>query len=320
MKRILKILFCILIGIILLPAVLYFIPFHGNTLSSDKETWNTFSYVWGASLGTGISAITLFILLLDRKSDSYEKKTNQFIEFLFRQNDMITKHFVSGGYTESPVDEVFMNYNKNIVDCYLNYTVFNYLTNQKLANCEKDIQEYICFGYQISRKTDKSIDANTFDNELSDNWKMQSIKNAVLKTFDIINDEGDKEKTLIDTSSISNNFDIIQRCNLPYNPKLINELLTIKKDSKITFPYSFYSFLNTSRYTIKHLINYPEGLTVYFSQLTLEQKIFIAYDISSYPDNTIFKKIINTKILREELLTDEVRDNGLLINYIYKLK
>ncbi|MBQ8678703.1 MAG: hypothetical protein IJ530_02965 [Treponema sp.] len=319
MKRILKIVFCILIGIILLPAVLYFIPFHGNTLSTDKETWNTFSYVWSASLGTGISAITLFILLLDRKSDSYEKKTNQFIDFLFRQNDTITKHYQSGGYTDSPVDTIFLNYNERINEIYVNNAIYEFLESHKLSNCDKEVQDYICFGYQIALKTDKTITPEYFDNKLSEHFKRMSIKNAPKKQFTIEDKYGDAQNHFAKPSPIKNNLDLLENCKIQYNPKTMNAIFLITKDktAEDNFPFAFYSFLNTYRYAVKHLIDYPEGLNVYFSQLTLEQKIFIAYDISSYADKKIFNKIKKPLILKEELLSNEVRDNGLLINYIY---
>ena len=321
MKGFLKVFFCILIVIILLPAGLYFFPFHGTRLSTDKDVWNCFATVWGASLGTGISAITLFILLLDRKSDSYEKKTNQFIDFLFRQNDTITKQYKSGGYTDSPVDTIFLNYNERINEIYVNNALYEYLDNQKLINCEKEIQDYICFGYKAFKKLDKSITPEFFDNELNEHFKKMSIKNASEKSFVIEDRYGDPQINFVNPSPIKNNFELLGKCKIQYNPKIMNEIFLITKDktAEDSFPFAFYTFLNTYRYAVKHLIDFPEGLNLYFSQLTLEQKIFIAYDISSFADKKIFNKIKTTKILKEELLTDEVRDNGLLINYIYNL-
>ncbi len=319
MKRILKIIFCILIGIILLPAILYFIPFHGNRLSNDKETWNTFSYVWGASLGTGISAITLFILLLDRKSDSNEKKTNQAIDFLFRQNDMITKNYSSGeGYTVTPIDSLFHSYNEQIKTIYTNRVIFNFLINNNLSKCDNQIQEYICFGYSIAHPRREVISAIDFDSKLDDESKMECIRRAPEKCFEKKTMYGDLISTVKDSSGINNNFEVIEKLSLSYDPETMKNILMINEDYATNFPYKFYSFRNTYRSALNQLMDYTEGLVLYFSQLSLEQKIFIAYDISSFDNKKLFNKINKTKILKEELLSDEVRNNGFLINYIYK--
>lgn len=146
-----------------------------------------------------------------------------------------------------------------------------------------------------------------------------SIKNAPKKQFTIEDKYGDPQNHFSNPSPIKNNLDLLENCKIQYNPKIMNAIFLITKDktAEDNFPFAFYSFLNTYRYAVKHLIDFPEGLNVYFSQLTLEQKIFIAYDISSYADKKIFNKIKKTLLLKEELLSNEVRDNGLLINYIY---
>ena len=91
MKKFLFFVFTSLIILLILPCLLYFIPFHGN-LSADIDEWTCFATVLSASIGTAISAITLFILLIDRKSNENEKRTNQYIDYLFRQNEKITKN------------------------------------------------------------------------------------------------------------------------------------------------------------------------------------------------------------------------------------
>lgn len=79
------------------------------------------------------------------------------------------------------------------------------------------------------------------------------------------------------------------------------------------------SFISTYRYALLHLLGYNEGISLYFSQLSLEQKIFIAFDIISMGDQRIYKYLCNNKILKSELLTQDVIERSSLIKMIYEL-
>ena len=64
-------------------------------------------------------------------------------------------------------------------------------------------------------------------------------------------------------------------------------LQIIKQQEKIThfpkkipsnaknYPYSMVSFISTYRYALLHLLGYNEGISLYFSQLSLEQKYLL---------------------------------------------
>lgn len=315
MKRFIKIIFIIIYIILIIPFILYFFQFSG-TLSQDVNDWNCFSALLSASIGTIISATTLLILLIDRKKSDYEKKTNQFIDYLYRQNDAITKNFVSCGIVEIPIEQKFGDINAAITEEYCNTVIFNYINTKSLTNCPKIIQDYIIFGFCYSRKQTQYITVDYFDNKLSEHWKRQAIANAHNRSLKIKEQDGYSEHIIVNSSNIQNNIEVLEILNLPYDKSILKKLFDFSNlGSK--YPYSIVSFINTYRYALTHILDYNEGISLYFSQLSLEQKIFVAFDIISMDNQEVYSKLKKNNKLLSELITKEVKNRNKLIEKLY---
>lgn len=318
MKKIIFCLFTSLIILLILPCLLYFIPFHGN-LSTDIDEWTCFASVLSASIGTAISAITLFILLIDRKSNENEKRTNQYIDYLFRQNDKITKHYIANGYTESPIEEVFSNLNDIVEKSYCLEHIYSLLDKEGLKTYSKEVQNYFLFGFQVARKSLDSITVDYFDSKLSDYWKKESIRNAYHKSITIKDEKNFSEKGAMSSSTIKNNLEALYAMQAKFNSEILQNIFKISNPGQ-NYPYSILAFINTYRYALTHLVDYDEGLSLYFSQLSIEQKIFIASDIRSMKNQSVYNKLSKNKKLRDELLTSEVLEKSKFVKYIYDIK
>ena len=317
MKKSLKILFIFLIAFLIIPICLYFISFHGS-LSKETEDWLCFSSVLSASIGTAISAITLFILLLDRKTSDNERKTNQFIDYLFRQNTAITKNFVANGYVEIPIEQKFGEINSHIEDEYCSITLFNYLKDKKLSNCPEEIQNYFIRGYCVASNQSEPITAAYFDNKITDEWILKAIQNAPINYYEkTIRNSNDTLKSL-SNSNIKDNIEALRILDIKCNYSILNNCFKNKNISS-RYPYSISAFINTYRYALLHLLEYKPGLSLYFSQLSLEQKIFIAFDIVSMDNQSVLKILNQNKWLLHELLTEEVLKKCKLLSILYHL-
>lgn len=317
MKKFIFFLFTSLIILLILPCLLYFIPFHGN-LSADIDEWTCFATVLSASIGTAISAITLFILLIDRKSNENEKRTNQYIDYLFRQNEKITKNYTANGYIESPIEEVFSELNAIVEDSYCFNHIYSLMDKYGLKTYSKEVQDYFLFGYQVARKTINSITVDYFDSKLSEHWKKESIRNAFHKSITIKDEKNFSEQGAISSSTIKNNLEALYFMQSKFNSELLQNIFRITNPEQ-DYPYSVSAFINTYRYALIHLVDYDEGLSLYFSQLSLEQKIFIASDIRSMENQSVYNKLSKNKKLRNELLTSEVLEKSDFLKYIYDI-
>ena len=90
--------------------------------------------------------------MTDRKKTDNENKTNQFIDYLLRQNEEIAKQYIENAFVENRLEEQFAELNKKITELYCNNLIFDYFKNHKLEKCNEEIKEYFISGYCITKK------------------------------------------------------------------------------------------------------------------------------------------------------------------------